>query len=329
MRRRKNPQALPRRGSVYIAVSGTAVLVSLVGFTAMHLSRLELERATVRSERTYARQLAQTGVEFAMAAIDVDPNWRTTHTHNVQSSRNPMGVEEGIRYRFLDNVDGNLGNNSDDPVEIQGIGLYRSSKFIYSVTYAQSATSESDSGIQVLKSYEAGTDAFENVNATAFYGQHFIPTLPAEATSWSISYIDVYLEGQGSPSATLTFKFFSSDTNGKPGTLIETLAVAESSLPANGSPNYHPFSLVSATGLTPGQGYCFTLEQTGGGNAAILNYKGNAVLSDTHMLRGGWGSWNVEPAQAMQFRIHGTYTSSTSSGPFTITPGSWRPTVAN
>jgi len=316
-----------RRGSVYIAVSGTAVLVSLVGFTAMHVSRLELDRATVQSERTYARQLAQSGVEFAMAAIDLDSNWRNNYSHNVMSSRNPMGVDENIRFRFLDRVDGNLGNNSDDPVEIQGIGQFRSSKFIYSVTYATSVTGENQVGPLVIRSYEGGVATQDPISSSAFMGQHFFPNLPAEATSWNISQIDIYLEKDGGTGSTLAVNLYNSDANGKPGTLIESVSVAEASLPG-GPEDWYPVTFSSATGLTPGQGYSFTIEHVSGGSAAIVHYDTGVTQTDTHLLRGGPGWCNADSNQSLQYRINGTYTTSTSSGDFTITPGSWRATVA-
>ena len=319
-----NPEVCNRRGSIYIAVTGTAMIVALVGFTSIHLSRLELRRSTAQNENNYARQLAQSGVEFAVAVIESNPSWRSTYSHGAEYTRSPSGMDADIIFRFLDNVDSDLANDTTHDVEIQGIGRYGDSEFRYSVTYAPSVVSESQSSQQVLKSYETAPNAIENVNSSNFLGQHFIADLPAEATSWTITQIDVYLEGHGAPSATLNFNFYTSDSNGQPDLLNESLAIPEVSLPPNGSPAYHQFNLSNATGLTPGQGYCFTLEQSGGGNAAIAHYNGGAIQTNSHVVRGGWGGWNTTANNSLRYRVHGTYMSPGGSGPFTIKPGSWQ-----
>ncbi len=317
----RQPEA--RHGSVYVAVLGTAVIVSLIGLTSIHLSRLELKSATAQNERAYARQLAQSGVEMAMAAIDLDPNWRDNYNHGDENVRNPMGSTEDIIFRFLDNTDNNLGNDSTQEVEIQGIGRCGTAEYRYSVTYAQGATSESQSSQQLLKSF-TGFNTNENVNSSVFLGQYFVPDLPAEATSWSIDRIDIYLEGHGAVSATMDFKLYSSDINGEPATLLEAQAIPESALPPNGSPAYHPFHLSTATGLTPGVGYCFVMEQTGGGNCAIVHYEGGATQTNSHLIRGGVGWWNADSNNSLQYRVYGTYISTGGTGPFVISPGSWQ-----
>ncbi len=110
-----------RHGSVYVAVLGTAVIISLIGLTSIHLSRLDLKSAIAQNDRAYARQLAQSGVELAMATIDSDPSWRSNYNHGDENVVSPSGVNEEIIFRFLDNTDSNLRNDTAQDVEIQGI----------------------------------------------------------------------------------------------------------------------------------------------------------------------------------------------------------------
>ncbi len=312
-----------RQGSIYVAVLGTAVIVSLIGLTSIHLSRLELRSATAQNERAYARQLAQSGVELAMAAIDLDPNWRTNYTHGIENVRSPAGASEDIIFRFLDNTDSNLGNDSTQEVEVQGIGRYGNAEYRYSVTYAHSETTDTQSSQQLLKSFTTNnTNAI--VNSSLYLGQYFVPDMPTEATSWNIDRIEVYLEGHGAVSATMDFKLYSSDINGEPATLLEAQAIPESALPPNGSPAYHAFNLSTATGLTPGGGYCFVMEQTGGGNSAIVHYEGGATQTNSHLIRGGVGWWSSEASNSLQYRVYGTYVTTVGTGPFVISPGSWQ-----
>lgn len=316
-------QSETRRGSVYLAVTGTAILVSLIGLTSLHLSRLELDSSISQSDRAYARHLAHSGVEFAMGAIDVDPSWRSNYTHGQESTRDPIGTSEDIVFRFLDNTDGNLANDSDQEVEIEGIGRYGNAEFRYSVTYAPSVSSEQQVAT-VVASYDSATDAEEEIDNDAFVGQHFVANLPAGVMSWSVTSIDIYLSGHGAANGTLNVNFYNSDGSGHPNTLIETVSVAENTLPDKDSPDWHGFAFSSVTGLSPSGGYSVTLEGAGGGKDAIARYDTGVTQTDSHLVRGGWGSWTPSTGQSLRYRINGVYTTSVGTGPFTITPGSWK-----
>ena len=101
-----------RRGSVYIAVTGTGILVSLIGMTVIHLSRLELKNTQAQNELAVSRQLAQSGVEFALANIDFSSFlWRMFNPHGVARTEHPVDYPEPITYRILDKIDGNVGND--------------------------------------------------------------------------------------------------------------------------------------------------------------------------------------------------------------------------
>ncbi len=320
----------PRQGSIYIAVSGTALLISLIGFTSLHLSRLELRRATAHNERAYARQLAYSGVEFAIAAINLDSNWRTNYSHGTENSRDPSGTAENLHFRYLDNADNDLANDETEPVEIQGIGRYGGATAIYSVTYASSVTSDDQSLQQVLQSYEGTPASNFTINKWNYTGQHFIASLPAEAITWDILSIDIYVQQSGSGGdETLYVKFYTSDGSGQPSTLLETATVPESDLPAT-SYDWYSVAFSSITGLTPGQGLCLALE--GGSatnNVCEVAYDTGITQIDSHRLDGSSSSWSTpRPSESILFRVHGVYTTSGGSGEFTVTPGSWRTIAA-
>ena len=321
----RKKQLLPRRGSVYIAVTGTAVLVSLVGFTAIHLSRVELSRTTAQNERAYARQLAQTGVEFALGAIDLDSNWRSNYTHNVEVSKNPLGVDENVYFRFLDNLDADLADDPDEPVEIQGIGRYGNATSIYSVTYARSITSSNQVGPLLIRSYSEGTSSSSNVGPSSSSGQYFIPNLPPEATDWSVTSVKVYLRGQGAANGTLLVNFYQANASGLPANLLESVAIEESLLPSGGY-DWHQVNFNSLAGLTPGARYCLTLEGAGSGDVAVVPYNTGVTQTDSHKLNGSSGSWSSATSNSIQFHINGVYSTENNTGQFAITPGSWRST---
>ncbi len=318
-------QKSKRPGSVYIAVSGTAMLVSLIGFTAVHLSRLELRSANAHNDRAYARQLAYSGVEFALCAIDFDSSWRTNYTHGAVNTRNPLGLTENIIFRFLDNADNDLADDATEPVEIQGIGRIGRATFVYSVNYQASATTSQQVSPPSLRNFNPGSNnwATTTINNSSWIGQYFLPNLPAEATSWTVTSIEVQMAKNGATNSTLDARLYLPDGSLKPGTLIETIAVPESSLPTSAGV-WHVFSFLNATDLNPAVGLCLTLT-TISSPASDLDYESSGVAtSGTHMLKSSGGSWTAHSTQSLYYRVRGTYTTETPSGEFTITPGSWQ-----
>jgi len=320
----------PRQGSIYIAVSGTAMLVSLIGFTALHLSRLELRTTNAQNDRAYARQLAQSGVEFALAKIDLDSSWRTNFSHGVENVISPLGLDANLIFKLLDNADSDLADDATEPVEIQGIGRYGGATFIYSVDYAASVTSSSQVGPLILQSYEGVPASNFAINKWNYTGQHFIASLPAEAITWDVLSAEIYVQQSGGGTGnTLYVKFYTSDGSGQPATLLETVAVLESDLPA--SSDWHSIIFSSVTALTPGQGLCLALEgasQTN--NVCNVAYDTGVTQTDTHRLVGSSTSWSTPRAsESILYRIHCVYnTAAGGSGEFTVTPGSWRTPAA-
>lgn len=125
--------------------------------------------------------------------------------------------------------------------------------------------------------------------------------------------------------ATLDVKLYHADGSGQPTTVIESVAVDEGLLPA-GTEGWYSVNFGSASDLTPGGNYFLGLECVTGGNAATVPYATGLSQTDSHLLRGGNNTWysNSDDTQSIKYRIHGVYSSSTASGEFTITPGSWR-----
>lgn len=316
-----------QRGTVYVTVLGVAMIVSVIGLTSLHISRLELRQTQTLQDTAYARSVAQSSVEYAVAKIESDSSWRSNLVHGTEYSITPTGFNATMSYRLLDNDDNNLADDANEPVEIQGIGRYGDATVVYSITYARSVTSEEQVGPAIIHSYGGPTSTNENVASGAYKGQYFLPSFPAEATSWSVTQIDVYLQQNGVATATLHVNLYSADGSGHPNTLLESASYPEDQLPA-GSFDWHQVPISTVNGLTPGVGLCLTLEGSGSGNAASAPIATGISQTNSHMLRGGWGSWNDYPNDAILYRIHGVYTTSSGSGEFTITPGSWQTTAA-
>jgi|GEM_PF-5235652 len=315
-----------RRGSVYLAVTGTSILVSLIGFTALHLSRLELRTTTARNESNYARQLAHTGVEFALARIEWEGAfWRSTHSHGVEVTATPAGTSQSVAYRLLDNGDSDLNNDSTNPVEIQGIGRYRSATYVYSVTYAPSVTPEDLVSEQVLKNYYSGASPSATpLRYDRWRGQYFLPTFPAEAVSWTVTSIEVKIKNSGFINSTLDVSLYLPDGSLLPGTLIEKIAVPEGDLPTV-SDVWDSYAFGSVSGLDPAVGLCLTLSTTLINEPAEVPIEPlGAVEANAHLLTSSGSSWGADPNQSLHYRVRGFYSTSEGTGEFAISPGSWQ-----
>lgn len=323
-----------RQGSVYIAVMGTAMLLSVIGFTAIHLSRLELRSASAQNEQAYARQLAQSGVEFALSAIDDDPLWRDTFIHGVENVKNPLGFAESISFILLDNEDNNLADDITEAVEIQGIGRYGSATSIYSVAYAPSNTTDDQSGQIVLSSFDStgGHSVPTTIYWNSWIGQYFVPALPAEATEWSVTKVDIYAQETQSSDVNLYVLLYEADGLGMPAAAIEAGVLNDSTLPnSNTAPEWVSVNFATVVGRLPGTGLCLGLQAfTNPSSVTVQIENAGVTQTNAHMIDGASGSWTSSDAnQALWYRVHGVYTTSAGgSGEFTVTPGSWQTTGA-
>lgn len=62
-----------RRGSAYVAVLGTALLVATIGFTSLLTSRAKRESAALEVSQLQARALARSAIELGLQMIGSDP----------------------------------------------------------------------------------------------------------------------------------------------------------------------------------------------------------------------------------------------------------------
>ena len=101
-----------RPGSVYIAVLMASLLVASLAMAALSSSHYHAKQMNGSSDFRLAQLSADAALDWSIAQIGSDPNWRTNHVHNVDvTSRSLNGAS--ICYRLLDE-DGDL---ADDPLD--------------------------------------------------------------------------------------------------------------------------------------------------------------------------------------------------------------------
>ncbi len=124
-----------RAGAVYVAVLGTAMIISLIALASIHLSRVEVDVLSGAEQMAHAELLAQSAVELAMCRINANSAWRTTYASGVEnpsSGWTAVGAG-GVRFTLVD-ADGNLADDARDSVTIRGIGHLGEATHVATVT---------------------------------------------------------------------------------------------------------------------------------------------------------------------------------------------------
>lgn len=105
-----------RRGTIYVAVLGVAIIVSIIGIMSLSVLRIERRAATAGFDLAEATLLAQSGVEQCISVIGSNSGWRSTQKHDVWNPAHTLG---GGSYKWKLVADsGNLSSPSDGAVKI-------------------------------------------------------------------------------------------------------------------------------------------------------------------------------------------------------------------
>jgi Tfp pilus assembly protein PilX len=110
-----------RRGSVYLAVLGTALIVSLLAFSALALQRVQNRMLSASVDVRQAQLNAEAAIDLGLLAIKNDPNWRTTHSNGNWFSNRDTG-EGSCTLTVIDPIDANLADSATEAIVMTGIG---------------------------------------------------------------------------------------------------------------------------------------------------------------------------------------------------------------
>ncbi len=115
-----------RRGSVYLAVLGTAMIVSVLALSALALQRVQNRMLTCSADIRQAQLNAEAAIELGMLAIKNDPNWRSSYPHGTWFTGRPLGI--GNCTLKVEDPDGSLADDPTDSIVLTGIGSAGSSE---------------------------------------------------------------------------------------------------------------------------------------------------------------------------------------------------------
>jgi hypothetical protein len=121
-----------RRGSMYIAVLLIATIVSVIGISALTVTRLQLRSAEGASDVTAACLYAQSAIEMGLFTVNDDADWRSVYSNDDWLPERSIG--DGVyTLKLVDEVNGSLTADPNAAVRLYGWGMAGDAVRIYSV----------------------------------------------------------------------------------------------------------------------------------------------------------------------------------------------------
>lgn len=121
-----------RRGSVYVLVLSTSILVAAIGLGALQAVRVERRSAGLTEAVVQARTAAVTFIEVALLRISNDPAWRSTYTHDVWSADETIG-NVTCTFKLVDEEDTDLADDATQPVRLHARATVGAAQRTYSI----------------------------------------------------------------------------------------------------------------------------------------------------------------------------------------------------
>jgi Tfp pilus assembly protein PilX len=308
--------------AMFVAVTATAMIVSVLALAALTVVRIERRQATSINNRLIARTHARSAVELALQKIGNNSTWRTDHANGVETTRLLLGSSAtGTVSWILRDEDGSL-TNADSKLWLKGIGRVGDTVQVSSVRLSPDeifnnnfrSNAASDGLILGI-----GADgAADDLDADDWWGQYFKPNLPAGAIYWRISRVDIVASRRNS-SRQFSVRLYQAAANGLPiGAAIDSVSVNSSSV--SSSTQTYGVNFSGAAWLSAGAGACVTLETSESQPPIRVSYDTSVSVSNSALIRGE-PTWNsVDADDALEYRIYGFYRTSEEVHPLA---GTW------
>lgn len=125
--RPRSPAGRPRHATVYVLVLGVAAIATAAGVGGLYVQRTRLRMARSATEVDRARVLAASGLEFVLARIAADANWRTTLGAGNWLSNSTLGTGT-LSVAVSDPIDADITDAVNDPIRIASVGVVGSAR---------------------------------------------------------------------------------------------------------------------------------------------------------------------------------------------------------
>ena len=134
-RRQPDPRRHTRRGVAYILVLSIALIVTTIGVSTLLLARTQQRAVRMAEQAAKADCSAQSLADLTVFRLNNNPNWRTTYSNNVWTTNEIVG-EATFRLKLVDETDGDLADDANDPVRLYAKATVGEAVRIYSARLA-------------------------------------------------------------------------------------------------------------------------------------------------------------------------------------------------
>lgn len=115
------PSNSNRRGSVYLAVLGTAMIAGVLAFSALALQRMQNRNLGAASDVQQAQLNAEAAMQLGLLTMKQSATWRTSNPHGNWFADRNLG-EGAATLSVVDPVDASLTDSTTEPVVMTGVG---------------------------------------------------------------------------------------------------------------------------------------------------------------------------------------------------------------
>jgi len=124
-----------RRGSIYVFVLATAMLLTIIGMMVLTTSQISARSTYNANDTIEAAVLAESAVDYALQQIANDSNWRSDYTNNVIVTPAQNLGHGTITFKLADDATppASTLTVTTDPVRIYGIGKIGNTVRVYSM----------------------------------------------------------------------------------------------------------------------------------------------------------------------------------------------------
>ena len=168
---------------MYIAVLGCTLAVTVIGLSAVMVTRIERRSAEGAADMIQARLYAQSAIEVGLLRIRDDLDWRVTYPSGEWFAEQPIGTGT-CSLEGIDPGDNNLKDADTDPLLLTGVGIQGDARYQFQVTLL----AETDPLTCLEVSLQANTDAIFQDSVTI----HGIQIVSANNVIQALGHVTVY-----------------------------------------------------------------------------------------------------------------------------------------
>jgi hypothetical protein len=167
----------------------------------------------------------------------------------------------------------------------------------------------STSAETLLSSYTVTTGAVSNrINSSQTVGQYFKPSLPANATSWAVTRVQLMSRIHGAKSGEALIQLGTVNNLGTPtGKIVDQFSQIEGNLTS--AFTWQTYTYTAATGLDPALGLAILVKWVSDADACdIQSAPVTLTLANANMLTSTTGAtWTASLLSDLNYYVYGTY----------------------